>query len=454
MFSRDDTIVAIATAPGRAGIGVIRLSGPAAADIAQKLLTRAATLAPRHATLARIRDLQETSAIDEVIVTLFPGPHSYTGDDVVEISAHGSPVLLERIVASAVNAGARLAAPGEFTLRAFLNGRMDLVQAEAVADLIDAVTPAQARQAFDQLEGTVTREMRRIGEALFDLIVKLEASLDFPDEGYHFIVPDEVTGGLDGVLGDVDALLRGAARGRVVREGRMVAIVGGTNVGKSSLFNAIVGVDRAIVTEIAGTTRDLLTEKCDIAGVPVTLIDTAGVRETEEIVEREGVQRARGAADVADLRLVVLDRSRPLRDEDRGFVAQAGKRRIVVANKIDLSAAWLPEELGLAAETPIVEVSTRTGEGLNALRDAIATVLIGEERLRDTAGLSNVRHIDLLGRVRDAVSRARARAAEGAPEEFALADLREALDALDEITGKRTADDVLQAIFARFCIGK
>jgi tRNA modification GTPase len=454
MFSRDDTIVAIATAPGRAGIGVIRLSGPAAADIAQKLLTRAATLAPRHATLARIRDIQESSAIDEVIVTLFPGPHSYTGDDVVEISAHGSPVLLERIVASAVNTGARLAAPGEFTLRAFLNGRMDLVQAEAVADLIDAVTPAQARQAFDELEGTVTREMRGIGEALFDLIVKLEASLDFPDEGYHFIVPDEVIGGLDGVLGDVDALLRGAARGRVVREGRMVAIVGGTNVGKSSLFNAIVGVDRAIVTEIAGTTRDLLTEKCDIAGVPVTLIDTAGVRETEEIVEREGVQRARGAADVADLRLVVLDRSRPLRDEDRGFVAHAGKRRIVVANKIDLPAAWRPEELFLAAETPIVEVSTRTGEGLNALRDAIATLLIGEERLRDTAGLSNVRHIDLLGRVRDAVSRARARAAEGAPEEFALADLREALDALDEITGKRTADDVLQAIFARFCIGK
>jgi tRNA modification GTPase len=460
MFSRDDTIVAIATAPGRAGIGVIRLSGPAASDIAQQLLTRPHDLVPRHATLARIRDTASASdatAIDEVIVTLFPGPHSYTGDDVVEISAHGSPVLLERIVASAVKTGARLAAPGEFTLRAFLNGRMDLVQAEAVADLIDAVTPAQARQAFDQLEGTVTREMRRIGEALFDLIVKLEASLDFPDEGYHFIVPDEVIEGLDRVLADVETLLRGAARGRIVREGRMVAIVGGTNVGKSSLFNAVVGVDRAIVTEIAGTTRDLLTEKCDIAGVPVTLIDTAGVRETEEIVEREGVQRARGAADVADLRLVVLDRSRPLRDEDREFLSHAATGRakggIVVSNKIDLPAVWRAEQLELGG-APIVEVSTRTGAGLTQLREAIATTLIGDERLRDTAGLSNVRHIDLLGRVGDAVSRARARAAEGAPEEFALADLREALDALDEITGKRTADDVLQAIFARFCIGK
>jgi tRNA modification GTPase len=464
VFSRDDTIVAIATAPGRASIGVVRLSGPAATDIAHALLTpkglnRSSTLEPRRATLARIRDAadDDSGPIDEVIVTLFPGPHSYTGDDVVEISAHGSPVLLERIVASAVHAGARLAAPGEFTLRAFLNGRLDLVQAEAVADLIDAVTPAQARQAFDQLEGTVTREMRRIGEALFDLIVRLEASLDFPDEGYHFIVPEEVISGLDRVIGELDALLGGAARGRVVREGRMVAIVGGTNVGKSSLFNALVGVDRAIVTEIAGTTRDLLTEKCDIDGVPVTLVDTAGVRETEEIVEREGVQRARGAADVADLRLVVLDRSRPLREEDRDFVARGGKGRVVVVNKIDLPAAWRPEELGVApdsAEPIIVELSTRTGEGLTRLRSTIGGMLIGEERLRDTAGLSNVRHIDLLGRVRDAVRRARERAKEGAPEELAVADLHEAIEALDEITGKRSSDDVLLAIFSRFCIGK
>src|SRR5581483_7899817 len=237
--------------------------------------------------------------------------------------------------------------PGEFTLRAFLNGRMDLVQAEAVADLVDAVTPMQARQAFDQLEGTVTRDMRRIGEALFDLIVKLEASLDFPDEGYHFIVPDEVRAGLDGVLADVDALRAGARRGRVIREGRQVAIVGGTNVGKSSLFNALVGTDRAIVTEIAGTTRDLLTERCDIEGVPVTLIDTAGVRETEEVVEREGVHRARGAAQVADLALVVLDRSRPLREEDQLFVesGSADTSRVVVLNKIDLPAAWRRDDL-------------------------------------------------------------------------------------------------------------
>jgi tRNA modification GTPase len=475
VFSKDDTVVAIATPPGRASIGVIRLSGSCALGIAHQLLSRAGTgLEPRRATLARIRDTADDDAgpIDEVIVTVFPAPHSYTGEDVVEISAHGSPLLLERIVASAVRAGARLASPGEFTLRAFLNGRLDLVQAEAVADLIDAVTPAQARLAFDQLEGTVTREMRRIGEALFDLVVRLEASLDFPDEGYHFIVPEDMIGELDRVIGEIDALLGAAARGRVVREGRMVAIVGGTNVGKSSLFNALVGTDRAIVTEIAGTTRDLLTEKCDIEGVPVTLIDTAGVRNTVEIVEREGVQRARGAAEVADLRLVVLDRSRGLRDEDLGFITRGGKGRVIVVNKIDLPAVWGYEQFSLANESgsgasagigvsavaasaaAIVEVSTRTGEGLTRLRAAIAAMLVGEERLRDTAGLSNVRHIDLLGRVRDAAARARDRASEGAPEELALADLHEAIDALDEITGKRSSDDVLAAIFSRFCIGK
>src|SRR6266511_1719736 len=264
MFSTSDTIVALATPRGRSGVGIVRISGPDAERIAGILTSRRKALAPRRATFARLADEGEYKAArgvnDQVLITLFPAPHSYTGEHVVEISAHGSPVVLDGIVSRAIAAGARLAAPGEFTLRAFLNGRLDLVQAEAVADLVDAVTPAQARQAFDQLEGTVTREMRRIGGALFDLMVRLEASLDFPDEGYHFIVPSEVIASLERVLADVDALLGGARRGRVVREGRMVAIVGGTNVGKSSLFNALVGTDRAIVTAIAGTTRDLLTE--------------------------------------------------------------------------------------------------------------------------------------------------------------------------------------------------
>jgi tRNA modification GTPase len=462
MFSTDDTIVAIATPPGRAGLGVIRVSGPDAQAVAARLLTRREALTARHATLSHVRDLTSTkedapAEIDQVVATLFPRPHSYTGEDVVEIAAHGSPILLERIVSSALRAGARLAAPGEFTLRAFLHGRVDLVQAEAVADLIDAVTPAQARQAFDQLDGTLTRAMAQIGESLFDLVVKLEASLDFPDEGYHFIVPDEVSAALAVVSAQVDALLASARQGRVIREGRQVAIVGGTNVGKSSLFNAFVGTDRAIVTEIAGTTRDLLTERCDVGGIPITLVDTAGIRETEEIVEREGVQRARAAAQTADLVLVVIDRSRPLRDEDRTYIDAAGARRLIVINKVDLPAVWSIDDLasnGPSTFGPSLDVSVRTGAGMERLRETIATTLVGDERLRDTVGVSNVRHIELLGRVGEAVQRAREGAAAGAPEEFVLADIREAIEALEEITGKRSSDDVLQAIFSRFCIGK
>jgi tRNA modification GTPase len=490
MFSTDDTIVAIATPPGRAGLGVIRISGPDAQGVASRLLTRRDPLREREASLTHVRERSESvetgQAIDQVVATFFPRPHSYTGEDVVELAAHGSPILLERIVASALRAGARLAAPGEFTLRAFLHGRVDLVQAEAVADLIDAVTPAQARQAFDQLEGTLTRAMKQIGESLFDLVVKLEASLDFPDEGYHFIVPDEVSAALAVVQAQVGALLASARQGRVIREGRQVAIVGGTNVGKSSLFNAFVGADRAIVTEIAGTTRDLLTERCDVNGIPITLVDTAGIRETEEVVEREGVQRARAAAQTADLVLVVIDRSRPLRDQDRTYIDAAGARRLIVINKVDLPAAWSSDELtsiddvvgdensaaanaahdasdawGDGASSlkrsafgPSIDVSVKTGTGMDRLRDTIATTLVGDERLRDTVGVSNVRHIGLLERVEEALDRARASAAAAAPEEFVLADIREAIEALEEITGKRSSEDVLQAIFSRFCIGK
>ncbi len=478
MFSTDDTIVAIATPPGRAGIGVIRISGPDAIGIAARLTGRPPAFEPRRATFTRVQDLNrieadtasasvaarhaagdpETTgvasrAIDQAVVTVFPAPGSYTGEDVVELAAHGSPLLLERIVASAVRAGARLAAPGEFTLRAFLNGRMDLVQAEAVADLIDAVTPAQARQAFDQLEGTLTRAMAQIGDALFDLVVRLEASLDFPDEGYHFIVPEEAATGLDRVLTDVRDLLTTAHSGRVLREGRQVAIIGGTNVGKSSLFNVLVGANRAIVTDIAGTTRDLLTERSDIDGIPVTLVDTAGLRETEEVVEREGVIRARGAAAVADLSLIVLDGSMPLRDEDRSFLDRPPATALVVINKVDLPRAWTPDALGTLRGEPI-EVSVRSGHGVSALRQAMCGALVGQERLRDTVGLSNIRHIELLRRVEDNVRRARDQARARSPEEFVLADVHDAMAALDEITGKRSSEDVLQAIFGRFCIGK
>lgn len=447
MFSADDTIVAIATPPGRGGLGVVRISGPCSRVIAGALLDRGAALAPRHATFTRVR------GVDAVIATLFVAPHSYTGQDVVEVSAHGSPAVLRAIVEGALAAGARLAHPGEFTLRAFLNGRLDLVQSEAVADLIDAATPLQARTAFDQLEGTLTRRIGGINDVLFDLIARLEASLDFPDEGYHFIGPTAVAQAIGEVRAQVATLLDDARRGRLIREGAQVVIAGRTNVGKSSIFNCLVGSSRAIVTEIPGTTRDLLTERVDLDGVLVTLVDTAGMRDTGDLVEREGVERARQAAGVADVVLVVLDGSEGFTPEDaRLLAATDGRSRVVALNKCDLPASVTEPP---KCDGPTVVVSAVTGEGMDALRAAVVGKLGGGEERRDAPAISNVRHIALLEAARASLERAeQASSTGGTPEEFVLVDLQQARAAFEEITGTRTTDDLLEHIFERFCIGK
>ena len=445
MFSATDTIVAIATPPGRGAIGVVRLSGPEARRITSELLTRTRALEPRQATFAT---LHAGPVCDQVVVTLFPQPASYTGEDVVEISAHGSDVVLRAIVSSAVARGARLAAPGEFTLRAYLNGKLDLPQAEAVADLIDAVTPLQARAAFDQLNGTLASAIQPIDAELFDLIARLEASVDFPDEGYHFIEPGSVAQAIERVIQRVDALLSSAGRGRLVREGAQVAIVGRPNAGKSSLFNALVGSHRAIVTDVPGTTRDLLTETVDLGGVRITLADTAGIAETDDPIEREGVQRARQSIAHADCVLLVSDGSRPWIDD--GLDAGADNARtIVVASKSDLPAAW--------SRPGAIPVSSLSGDGLDALVARILSVLGGGELLREVPPVANLRHIDLLGRARAALARAAAAVVESGgvlPEEFVLADLQEARNLLEEVTGRRSADDVLIHVFERFCVGK
>ena len=457
MFSPDDTIVAIATPPGRGGIGVVRVSGPNAAQVAGAMLDRREPVKPRQVALARVlhNGSGEATAIDRVLVTYFPSPGSYTGQDVVEISGHGSPVLLQQIVCAAMRAGARLAEPGEFTLRAFLNGRLDLVQAEAVGDLINAVTPLQARVAFDLLEGTLTAAIGEIDAAVLDLVARLEASLDFPEEGYHFVEAASVAERTEEIADRVRRLLGDARRGRLIREGREVAILGKPNVGKSTVFNNLVGSERAIVTALAGTTRDLLTEVADIEGVPVTLIDTAGIRDTTDVVESEGVTRARGALAVADLVLLVLDRSRPLDGEDTALLREsASSQRLVVVNKIDLPASWAVDALPSPDASACIQVSMKTPEGLRDLRQAVADALGARERLRDTVAVTNIRHIELLGRVQDALARAATAAAESVSEEFVLVDLQEARAALEEITGKRTSEDVLQHIFQHFCIGK
>jgi tRNA modification GTPase len=510
-FSTTDTIVAIATPPGRGGIGVVRLSGSDARAIAGGLITHARPLEPRHATFTLVKNptyvdpsyvvsgfpaLSEcegsrtlvasgipapsgregsrtvsdagasgrtvlgaepvsqtvTDAIDHVVVTYFPEPHSYTGEDVVELSAHGSPVVLSAIVAASVAGGARLAEPGEFTLRAFLNGRIDLPQAEAVADLIDAVTPLQARAAFDQLQGTLTTAIAGIDAALFDLIARLEASIDFPDEGYHFIDPGALAGAIDDLRGQTRKLLAAGARGRLVREGLQIAIVGKPNVGKSSVFNALAGASRAIVSDVPGTTRDLVTEAIDLDGLRATLVDTAGLRSTTDVVEALGVARSKQAHAVADLTLLVLDRSLPLDADDREAISQTiDRNRLIVSNKADLPAAWRDGDSGA-----VVSVSATTGAGLNELRRHIAAAL-DIELLADRPAITNVRHIALVQRAHDALARARTAAlADGATlsEEFVLADLQDARSALEEVNGRRTSDDVLAHIFSKFCIGK
>ncbi len=446
MYSPDDTIVAIATPPGRGGLGVVRVSGPAARDVASAITARTEPLEARRATLTRVQ--AAGIAIDRAVLTFFPSPHSYTGDDVLEISAHGSPVLLQAIVEASMRAGARLAEPGEFTFRAYLRGRIDLVQAEAVHDLVEAVTPLQARAAFDQLEGTLTTRIREIDAALFDLSARLEASLDFPDEGYHFVDPAAAAHEILGIVASLDVLVADSARGRLVREGAQVAIVGRPNSGKSSLFNRLAGAGRAIVTDIPGTTRDLLTEVVDINGVPVTLVDTAGLRGTAaDAVEEEGIARAHAARRVANLTVVVLDRSRPLGPDDTEILEiTAGAPRVIVGNKSDLPAEW--------TDPPVLFLSAKTGAGVDALRAAMTTALSGREAMRDTPAVTNIRHAALLSRAAAALRRAATAAADGTPEEFVAADVNDARTSLEEVTGARTPEDVLHAIFDRFCIGK
>ena len=449
MFATDDTIVALATPPGRGALGIVRISGPRSRDIVGAIAPAPRPLEPRRATLTRIQaHASAGDAVDRVIATYFQAPHSYTGEDVVELCAHGSPVVLRTIVHAAVDAGARLARPGEFTLRAFLAGRIDLVQAEAVRDLIAAATPLQARVAFDQLEGTLTRRIAELDAVLFDLVARLEASLDFPDEGYHFIDAGETRRRIGDIVNGIDVLLADAGRGRLIREGATVVLAGRPNVGKSSLFNALAGTDRAIVTSVPGTTRDLITEPIDIQGIAVTLVDTAGARRADDVVEREGVVRGEQARGVADLIVVVVDRSEPLTEDDRRLLDEtSGRPRLIVANKCDLPP--------VVAFDDAMTVSAVTGEGLQALRCAMSRELSGGEPTQESPPLTNLRHISLLEEARQSLQGAvDALSASEVPEEFLLTDLHAARIRFDEVVGARSSDDVLAHIFEKFCIGK
>ena len=439
-----DTIAAISTPPGRGGLGVIRISGPEARPIAGRALRTKAPHAwqPWTGFLAELLDA-EGQVIDQVIATHYEKPRSYTAEDVVEIACHGAPVVLRAGLETLLNAGARLAEPGEFTLRAYLNGRIDLPQAEAVRDLIEATTLYQARIATQQVEGSLSRRIRPLKEQLLELIALLEAGIDFAEDDIDVAPAAEILRRIDLLCEGIRTLVRSYAYGKLVHEGFTLAIVGRPNAGKSSLFNALVEQDRAIVTEIPGTTRDLVSETASIEGLPVKFIDTAGLRDGRDTVESLGIERSYQAMADADVTLVVVDLAAP---PDPIGVEPAG-RKLIVGNKADLPRV-----------NPIVcdaEVSALTGAGVETLRRKIRDAVVPESGIAPEAGfLTSLRHERLLREALAGLERARAGVAENIPHEMLLLDFYAALTPIDAVTGATTADDILNRIFSTFCIGK
>ncbi len=472
----DDTIVAIATPPGHGGIGVVRLAGSQAHQIAEPMLRLKHELEPGRAVFGELIEPGVSSfqlpvsssadtgnwkpetgnlqRIDEVVVTYFAKPHSYTADDIIEISAHGSPVVLRHIVELCIAAGARLAEPGEFTMRAFLNGRIDLTQAEAVRDLIDSQTLYQAKIAAQQLEGALSKRLQPVKRQLVELIAVLEAGIDFAEDDVSVLPNPVVLERIAAVREPLEQLAATFAYGKIVHEGLTLAIVGRPNVGKSSLFNRLVERERAIVTATPGTTRDLVSETVAIGGIPIQLVDTAGIRQALDEAESIGIRKSMEALADADLVLVVLDASQPAAVEDSELLQLAQERRtIVVENKCDLASSG--QGAASSGHSVRVRASALTGEGIAELRAEILRHIGGESGAQAEAGfLTNVRH---QGLVRDSL--AALDASTGAidakvPHEMLLLDLYSALRPLDGVTGATTTDDILNLIFSTFCIGK
>jgi tRNA modification GTPase len=460
MVSIQDTICALSTAPGRSGIAVVRLSGPESFPLLSKVFradSRTGELPPRQAVLGSFVDPQSGETLDQAIVTRFPAPHSYTGENLVEISLHGSPVLISALIERLCALGARLAAPGEFTMRAFLRGRMDLTQAEAIHDLISATTLYQAQVAARQRSGEISLQLKPIRQVLVDVIVQLESAVEFVEDDLALESRESLASKLGAVGCDLRAWIDTFRRGRIVREGFSMAIVGRPNVGKSSLFNALLRQERSIVAEIPGTTRDLVSEYMSLDGIPVRLLDTAGVRSSDDKVERMGVDRSLRAMADADAILLVVDQSRLPSAEDEDL-----RRRllelscIVVMNKCDLECRW-PEsrKTDYAGDWPRVEVSARSGAHIETLRKEILRHLFGDTAAeRDGVLITNLRHCRCLESAYDHLTRAACALRDSLSEEYVLVDLHAALREFGLITGETTVDDLLTEIFSRFCIGK
>ena len=454
-----DTIAAIATGAGRTALGVIRLSGDRAVELAERIFrpARGGRLTERPPHRLVLGDVLDDSGLvlDQVLATYALGPRSFTGEDTAELQGHGSPAALTAILRQLFRLGARQAGPGEFTRRAFLNGRMDLTQAEAVMDLIDSDTAAAARNAAAQLHGAVTRKTDKIYDALLGLEAHFQAVVDYPDEGVEPLEAAHLAQGLAEASGTLRQLLSGFSRGLALKEGVPCAILGRPNVGKSSLLNALLGYDRAIVTDRAGTTRDTLEEKLSLGGTLLRLTDTAGLRATEDPAERQGVQRARAAAAAASLVLAVFDGSAPLTEEDLAVMDAAlrAPHAIALINKSDLDPLLNPA--ALTARFPLVlPVSACSGAGLEALADAVGDLLAGSEPVETGELITNARQYDAIFRAEAAVRRAEAALRAGLTPDAVLLDTEDALAALGELSGRTLREDLVDAVFSRFCVGK
>jgi len=447
----DDTIVAIATPHGRSGIGVVRISGGQSEVIATRLFKAQTSLVHRHSTPGYWMDAKG-NVLDEVVATLFKAPQTYTGEDVLEISAHGNPLILARIVGTVLDLGTRRATAGEFTLRAVMNGKMDLIQAEAVRSFIDAQTDEQARTALLQMEGALSKRMHPAKEKLVDIIARMEAGIDFADDD----VPPPIAAALAEDIRQVRVALKelqeSYSYGKLLSNGLRMAIVGKPNVGKSSLFNRFVGTDRAIVTSVPGTTRDVVSESVSLDGVPLTFFDTAGLRESDEVVERIGVERTVETLSMADLVLFVLDGSAAIEDLDRNIQARIEKTaHITIINKCDLQQV---ADAVLPGDTSPIRVSAKTGEGFQDLQDAIRRFLGIKPEGVSSAIITNARQFESISGANRALDKGRVSLLEGTPHEMVLLDVYEALSHLNELTGEVVTEDILGRIFSTFCVGK
>ena len=452
-----ETIAAISTAYGEGGIGIVRISGPEALGILRRVFVCKGSITSRRMAFGRIVDPETGDVIDEVLAVYMKGPTTYTGEDVAEINCHGSVVALRKTLALVLRQGACMAQPGEFTKRAFLNGRMDLSQAEAVIDVIKAKADAGYEAALSQMEGDLSRRVREIRAEVLDILVDITVNIDYPDEDIEKLTYEKLLADLEDAGDEIDSLLATAGAGRMVKEGIRVAIVGRPNVGKSSLMNCLLRQSRAIVTEIPGTTRDTIEEAVSIRNIPVYLIDTAGIRETEDLVEMIGIERTKEAFNSADLVVFIADASQPLTDEDRDILERLKDRRhLVLLNKTDLGNAVTPTILGdRSPNGDVIETCLVKGEGIDKIEDKIEELVYGGQLAqKDSVMVSNVRHEELLRKAGQSISDAAVITETGEALDIIEIDIREAYDYLGEIIGETVSDEVLDEVFSRFCLGK